>query len=303
MSSSIAISDQQIRKILPLFKKLLGGQEQVERYDESVAKHQQYPRNALYIEYFTLRQYLDDQRFSILWFHRAQFHCNCLLYCIGNADVVDVDGTVLDISPIDYLSNNFSPENSIDILNELHFVSQLPLDLDLVGLIVEQEKSDFETPAKRPDILVREGGTDIFIECKRTMSKDNPSEEEIREDVLDTFTSSKFRDEFFQAENRHCVLQIMLPHAIDYMSNKEMREILAESNRRALGVGDRSEYLSSVVTTYYTFQKIEEKRTVLFGPQFVETTPREAEFQLGIRSDFRESFEDMPVFDVAGIAE
>lgn len=302
-SSIVSISDEQIVEALPLFEQLLGGQEQVERYDASVADHRQFPKNALYREYLNLRRYLRDLNFEILWVHRARFHCSCLQYCIENAMVVDVDGTKLEIDPVDYLSTSFSPEDSIAILNELYFVSQLPLDVDVIGLIVEHEKSDRKSPTKRPDILVQDDESEIFVECKRTMSKDNPSSDQIQEDIRNTVTSKKFRDEFYSGKNKHCVLQVLLPHAITELTNSQMREIVAEANQRALQVGDRSEYISSVVSTYYTLQVIEEQRTTLFGPQFVETTPEESDFSLGIQSEFREAFESNPVFDIAGIAE
>lgn len=303
LPSKIRVPKETIPEVLPLFEQLIGGREQIERYDESIRQHGTTPRDPLFLEYCCLRNYLKDNNFKILWFQRATYHCYCLKYCIENSNVVDVDGTILDIPVIDYLADNFSSNESIAILNELGFVSQLPLDVDLVGLIVEIEKSSLDTPEKRPDILLRHGEVDIFIECKRTESKDNPSKDTIQEDVLNAATSQKFREEYYQGSNKHHVLQILLPHVVDYMTNSKMRALLQEANRRAIGIGDRSDYISSVVATYYTFQKFEGRRTTRFGPRFVETPSEDTGFRLGIQSPIKESIESNPVFDIAGVAE
>lgn len=303
LPSKIRISEETISEILPLFERLIGGQEQIERYDESVKQHGTVPKDPLYLEYICLRNFMSNNNFKILWFQRATYHCYCLKYCIENSCVVDIDGQEMGIPVIKYLADNFSSDESIAIINELGFVSQLPLDADLVGLIVEVEKSDFDTPAKRPDILLRHGEIDIFIECKRTESKDNPGKDTIREDILKATTSQKFRNEFYQGDNKYHVLQILIPHVVNNMKNDEMRSLIQETNKRALAIGDRSDYISSIVTTYYTLQKYQEYKTTLFGPQFVETTSETTEFALGIQSPIKQSIESNPVFDISGVAE
>lgn len=58
-----------------------------------------------------------------------------------------------------------------------------------------------------------------------------------------------------------------------------------------------------VVSTYYTLQLNREERTTLFGPVFVETTPPNSDFKLGIESPIQDTIQDEPVYDVKGIAE
>ena len=296
-------SDELIKAMLPHFETLLGGKENIENFDKSVKDHSVFPRNALYIEYWELRRYLQQGIARPLWLIRAGYHAQCLKYCIDKVSVVDVDGQELNIDTIDYIADTASPERSIDILSELEFASQLPLNVDSVGLIAEIEKSRMDSPKKRPDILLKHNGNTTFIECKRAESKDNPSRADIQDDIDKAATSGKFRDEFYQGENQNCILQILVPHTLDYITNEEMMALLEEANDRVLGKGDRSEYISSVVSAYYTLQLKREERRTLFGPVFVETTSPNSDFKLGIESPIQDTIQNEPVYDVEGIAE